>query len=175
MKNAKGGYVLIYVVFVIIILCAIVAGVCTSALGGVKRERAAVEQLQSRYAAESVMEKFMAKAAYDGCQNREGSGFDSEQAAINAAKAEIGSIVGDAAAEFGVTMSERGWSLSGNRRVYGVSAFVISEDWQIWADIEFDLLVNVSEDEGEYAYTITGVASQYLSYDREKVQEGGAP
>ena len=45
------GYVIIYVVFVILFLCIIAVGTCTSALNNLKIQYASVKQMQDRYTA----------------------------------------------------------------------------------------------------------------------------
>ena len=59
MRKSKDGYVLIYVVFVIIFLCIVAVGTCTVALNNIRVQTAYIAQLQDRYAAEGTLEQFM--------------------------------------------------------------------------------------------------------------------
>ena len=61
MKKGTGGYVLIYVLVVFILLGLACAAVCTFALNGLKTQRNALRQDQQRYAAEGVVEQVVAR------------------------------------------------------------------------------------------------------------------
>lgn len=65
MKKANDGYVLIYVIFVILLLCIISAGICTAALNGLHTRTAQAQHLQDRYAAAGEIERFMADVCAD--------------------------------------------------------------------------------------------------------------
>ena len=169
----KDGYVLIYVVFVIILLCMVAAWLCSSALGGIKGPNAAVAQMQNRYEAESAVEKFAAKASVSRDNSFERTDFNSEQAAHGGARAEFDSLLVAAAAETGVALYSVQWS--GGSCLVDVSAQ--AEDCRIDALLEFYLQIAVNsreEDEEEYfEYSIAAVTSKYLSYERDV--EGGEP
>lgn len=57
MRKNNDGYVIIYVVFVILFLCLVAVSTCTAALNNLKTQNAAAEQMQARYEAEGEMEK----------------------------------------------------------------------------------------------------------------------
>ncbi len=56
----KDGYILAYVMFVLVFLCLVVVVVCSSALDNLTAQNAAVERMEQRLEAESDMEQFMA-------------------------------------------------------------------------------------------------------------------
>lgn len=171
MKN-KDGYVLVYVVFVIILLCVVAGWLCSSALGGIKVQREVVTQMQNRYAAESAVEKFAAKTSVSRDDSFERADFDTEPAAREGAKAEFESLLAAAASEMGVTIYDVQWS--GSCCLVDVSS--AAEGCLIAAHLEFSLQIDVSsreEDEEDYfEYSIAGVTSKYLSFEMDG--EGGA-
>ena len=167
------GYVLLYVVFVIIILCFVAVWLSGSALGGIKEQREAVEQLQSRYEAESVLEKFAAKASVSRDDSFERYGFESEQSAHDGAKTEFESLLAAAAGEMGVTLYSVSWNGGDCRADVSAEAELCRLD----ASLEFSLQIYVGsrEEDGEesFDYSIAAVTSRYLHYERDT--EGGDP
>ena len=61
MKKNSGGYVLVYVLIVIVLLSLLALGVCSIALRNLQTQQASVEQMQERYEVEGNMERFVAK------------------------------------------------------------------------------------------------------------------
>lgn len=59
-KKSNGGYVLIYVLVVVALLCAIVMSLCTVAVRGLQSQRASLEHTQQLYAAEGKIEQLAA-------------------------------------------------------------------------------------------------------------------
>ena len=61
MKKNSGGYVLVYVLIVIVLLSLLALGVCSIALRNLQTQQASVEQMQEHYEVEGNMERFVAK------------------------------------------------------------------------------------------------------------------
>lgn len=58
----NGGYALIYVLIVVLVLCAVAVSVCTAALKNYQAQEESVRQTQQLYQAEGEIEKFVALA-----------------------------------------------------------------------------------------------------------------
>lgn len=64
MKNLRkntGGYALLYVMVVIILLCAVAMMVCTVAMQNLQAQQKSVEQMQEKYEAQGEVEKLKAQ------------------------------------------------------------------------------------------------------------------
>lgn len=171
------GYVIIYVVFVIIILCLAAAGTCTSALSAIKTQNAAVKQMQERYTAEGNIEQFMAEACVlDAPLN--GDSFETEHEALTAAMADFAAGVTDSAAVNCLGFGE--WSDDGSE--YRVSLESSCGSATVSAEAAFTVSIEISsyqEDTGEldeegveitvtrFAYSVSGATSAYRSYALE--------
>lgn len=58
----NGGYALVYVLIVVLVLCAVAVSVCTAALKNYQAQEESVRQTQQLYQAEGEIEKFVALA-----------------------------------------------------------------------------------------------------------------
>lgn len=58
----NGGYALIYVLIVVLVLCAVAVSVCTAALKNYQAQERSIRQTQQLYQAEGEIEKFVALA-----------------------------------------------------------------------------------------------------------------
>lgn len=58
----NGGYALVYVLIVVLVLCAVAVSVCTAALKNYQAQERSVRQTQQLYQAEGEIEKFVALA-----------------------------------------------------------------------------------------------------------------
>lgn len=58
----NGGYALVYVLIVVLVLCAVVVSVCTAALKNYQAQEESVRQTRQLYQAEGEIEKFVALA-----------------------------------------------------------------------------------------------------------------
>ena len=58
----NGGYALIYVLIVVLVLCAVAVSVCTAALKNYQAQERSIRQTQQLYQAEGEIEKFVARA-----------------------------------------------------------------------------------------------------------------
>lgn len=61
-KGSNDGYALLYVLIVILVLCAIAMAICTVALRNFQSQERSVAQMQKLYQAEGEIEKFVALA-----------------------------------------------------------------------------------------------------------------
>lgn len=82
----NGGYALVYVLIVVLVLCAVAVSVCTSALKNYQAQERSIRQTQQLYQAEGEIEKFVALAE-DVSSLQDSAEYDSEDEARAAAKA----------------------------------------------------------------------------------------
>ena len=81
----NGGYALIYVLIVVLVLCAVAVSVCTAALKNYQAQEDSVRQTQQLYQAEGEIEKFVALAE-DVSSLTDSAEFSKESDAMGAAK-----------------------------------------------------------------------------------------
>lgn len=62
LRTDNGGYALVYVLIVVLVLCAVAVSVCTAALKNYQAQEASVRQTRQLYQAEGEIEKFVALA-----------------------------------------------------------------------------------------------------------------
>lgn len=62
LRTDTGGYALIYVLIVVLVLCAVAVIICTAALENYQAQEESVRQTQQLYQAEGEIEKFVALA-----------------------------------------------------------------------------------------------------------------
>ena len=62
LRKDNGGYALVYVLIVVLVLCAVAVSVCTAALKNYQAQEESVRQTQQLYQAEGEIEKFVALA-----------------------------------------------------------------------------------------------------------------
>lgn len=82
----NGGYALIYVLIVVLVLCAVAVSVCTAALKNYQAQERSIRQTQQLYQAEGEIEKFVALAEEVGSLT-DSAECDSESEAKDKAKA----------------------------------------------------------------------------------------
>lgn len=82
----NGGYALIYVLIVVLVLCAVAVSVCTAALKNYQAQEESVRQTRQLYQAEGEIEKFVALAE-DVSSLTDSAECDSESEAKDKAKA----------------------------------------------------------------------------------------
>lgn len=82
MKRRDEGYILIYVLVVVVVLCAIVTGVCTVALRNLQTQERSIQRTRALYEAEGAIEEYHARAR--SISKIEGDG--NEAAAVDAFK-----------------------------------------------------------------------------------------
>lgn len=81
----NGGYALIYVLIVVLVLCAVAVSVCTAALKNYQAQERSIRQTQQLYQAEGEIEKFVALAE-DVHLLTDSAEYDSQDDAKKAAK-----------------------------------------------------------------------------------------
>lgn len=86
LRKDNGGYALVYVLIVVLVLCAVAVSVCTAALKNYQAQEESVRQTRQLYQAEGEIEKFVALAE-DVSSLRDSEEYDSEDEARAAAKA----------------------------------------------------------------------------------------
>lgn len=62
LRKDTGGYALVYVLIVVLVLCAVAVSVCTAALKNYQAQERSVRQTRQLYQAEGEIEKFVALA-----------------------------------------------------------------------------------------------------------------
>lgn len=86
LRTDNGGYALVYVLIVVLVLCAVAVSVCTAALKNYQAQERSIRQTQQLYQAEGEIEKFVALAE-DVSSLQDSAEYDSEDEARAAAKA----------------------------------------------------------------------------------------
>lgn len=81
----NGGYALVYVLIVVLVLCAVAVSVCTAALKNYQAQEESVRQTRQLYQAEGEIEKFVALAE-DVHLLTDSAEYDSQDDAKKAAK-----------------------------------------------------------------------------------------
>lgn len=90
----NGGYALIYVLIVVLVLCAVAVSVCTAALKNYQAQEESVRQTRQLYQAEGEIEKFVALAE-DVHLLTDSAEYDSQDDAKKAAKEAYRTHLGD--------------------------------------------------------------------------------
>lgn len=85
LRTDNGGYALIYVLIVVLVLCAVAVSVCTAALKNYQAQEESVRQTRQLYQAEGEIEKFVALAEHVSSL-RDSEEYDSEDKAKAEAK-----------------------------------------------------------------------------------------
>ena len=86
LRTDTGGYALIYVLIIVLVLCAVAVIICTAALENYQAQEDSVRQTQQLYQAEGEIEKFVALAE-EVSSLTDSAEYDSESGAKDAAKA----------------------------------------------------------------------------------------
>lgn len=182
MRKYNDGYVLIYVVFVIIFLCIVAVGTCTVALNNLKTQTAYIKQTQDKYTAEGTIEKFLAEVCVDeavSCTQ------PAEAYALEQAKGLFLSRIMDLASANESTLIEVEPELGGQLIKWGeqfCSVRLHSNTANITTSVEFIVTIEqitnyrqeTDTETGEkkqvidsYTATIKANTSKYLSYNLE--------
>lgn len=85
LRTDTGGYALIYVLIIVLVLCAVAVTICTAALENYQAQEESVRQTQQLYQAEGEIEKFVALAEDVSSLTVSGT-YGSESDAMVAAK-----------------------------------------------------------------------------------------
>lgn len=86
LRKDNGGYALVYVLIVVLVLCAVAVSVCTAALKNYQAQERSIRQTRQLYQAEGEIEKFVALAE-DVSSLQDSAEYDSEDDAKAEAKA----------------------------------------------------------------------------------------
>lgn len=86
LRTDTGGYALIYVLIIVLVLCAVAVTICTAALENYQAQEESVRQTQQLYQAEGEIEKFVALAE-EVSSLTDSAECDSESGAKDKAKA----------------------------------------------------------------------------------------
>lgn len=86
LRKDNGGYALVYVLIVVLVLCAVAVSVCTAALKNYQAQERSIRQTQQLYQAEGEIEKFVALAE-EVSSLTDSAECDSESEAKDKAKA----------------------------------------------------------------------------------------
>ena len=88
LRTDTGGYALVYVLIVVLVLCAVAVTICTAALKNYQAQEESVRQTRQLYQAEGEIEKFVALAedVSDVSSLTVSGPYGSEDAAKDAAK-----------------------------------------------------------------------------------------
>ena len=86
LRTDNGGYALVYVLIVVLVLCAVAVSVCTAALKNYQAQERSIRQTQQLYQAEGEIEKFVALAE-EVSSLTDSAECDSESEAKDKAKA----------------------------------------------------------------------------------------
>ena len=86
LRKDTGGYALVYVLIVVLVLCAVAVSVCTAALKNYQAQERSIRQTQQLYQAEGEIEKFVALAE-EVSSLTDSAECDSESEAKDKAKA----------------------------------------------------------------------------------------
>lgn len=85
LRTDNGGYALVYVLIVVLVLCAVAVSVCTAALKNYQAQEESVRQTRQLYQAEGEIEKFVALAE-DVSSLQKSAEYESEEDAKVEAK-----------------------------------------------------------------------------------------
>ena len=85
LRTDTGGYALIYVLIIVLVLCAVAVTICTAALENYQAQEESVRQTQQLYQAEGEIEKFVALAE-DVSSLTDSAEFSTDNAATDKAK-----------------------------------------------------------------------------------------
>lgn len=84
LRTDNGGYALVYVLIVVLVLCAVAVSVCTAALKNYQAQERSIRQTQQLYQAEGEIEKFVALA--EDVHLNDSDEYDTQDEAKKAAK-----------------------------------------------------------------------------------------
>lgn len=103
LRTDTGGYALIYVLIIVLVLCAVAVIICTAALENYQAQEDSVRQTQQLYQAEGEIEKFVALAE-DVSSLTDSAEFSTENAATDNAKDAYRDYLTDLASGYTLTL-----------------------------------------------------------------------
>lgn len=172
MKKNSGGYVLVYVLIVIVLLSLLALGVCSIALRNLQTQQASVEQMQEQYETEGLIERFVANL-----QAIDLNGNGQESAAHSAFVTEIETLC-NGIDGLTLTAEPQSWEsvssiVNGWRCKLAVraetSGAVVSADLDVTMAIAIEEHNHYDEDgvltSTTYTYGLSNIAFTYEAYD----------
>lgn len=99
LRTDNGGYALIYVLIVVLVLCAVAVSVCTAALKNYQAQEESVRQTQQLYQAEGEIEKFVALAEDVHLLEFSATKYDTKEAAEEKARGAYLTYLGEVSKE----------------------------------------------------------------------------
>lgn len=174
MKKNSGGYVLVYVLIVIVLLSLLALGVCSIALRNLQTQQASVEQMQERYEVEGNMERFVAKL--QELQVEDSTYYSAEGTAHSEARSRFWTEVRGMANGI-VTLQgvEPAWEVDDSckltvQAVLGEQVLTAVLDVSVSISITQHWISTPTEDNPddgryEYSYSISSTTYTYDSYD----------
>lgn len=172
MKKKSDGYVLVYVLIVIVVLSLLALGVCSIALRNLQTQQASVEQMQEQYKTEGLIERFVANL-----QAIELSGDGQVSAARSEFAAQIGTLCNEID---GLTLTDapRNWAPVSNVQNGWDCKLAVQAEASgpvVSADLNVTMVIAVEahhhyDENGEltsttYTYDLSDITFTYDTYD----------
>lgn len=132
LRKDSGGYALLYVLVIVVVLCAIAAAICTVALRNYQEQARAVAQTRQLYQAEGEIEKLAALAEDLNALHVAGGEYDS----ISSAVADYRRALEDQWTDVGCTPLTFG----GSDDSFAVSVEYVNESVRISAELQMHLI-----------------------------------
>lgn len=183
MKRNEGGYVLAYVVVVIVILCILVPAACANSLRNLRAQQASIERTRQLYEAEGQIERFVAEVE-EQSKGLQGEGDVSDAKTAFADK--VSAVASGIASDMVDSGSSEGFSLErtpdGNEKYQcEISLISTAGDVTIKAVVETNVQIHVEHHSEETesgirewdTYEIEGCTITYTSYDITSTERGG--
>lgn len=164
LRKDQGGYALLYVMVVIILLCAVAMMICTVAMRNLQSQQASVERMVEKYEAQGEIEKILAQAERVDTLTGAGTLVDAEAAYTR---------------ETGLTLTQSNPATGSNNHYYYNSTVTCENNEQtvkVTAELDIDLQINLDADDpnttttNEAKYTIVSVNTVLASYT---IENGG--
>ncbi len=182
-RNTDDGYVLLYVVLVVVTLCILATSICTSALNNLKNQQNAAERMKHLYRAEGMIERFLSEAEKQTEALEGDNGYDAAEIAMEGALSGIEDVIKDHIAtqlsgnpalgpmSFSLTAVPLGEE--GFQRIFQLDLEAVSGSILITSQIEMVGEVSLGEVEIEEAgvtgkktvYQVGDVSFEYKSYN----------
>ena len=159
LRKDNGGYALVYVLIVVLVLCAVAVSVCTAALKNYQAQEESIRQTQQLYQAEGEIEKFVALA-----EEVNGLSYSAEFTAEGAAK----DAAKDAYVNYVTSLSSGCTLIGGGIEACEFEITCANEAVEIESTIEMALTYDVQEREekiprGDGTYVIENYYSAKVS------------
>lgn len=185
MKRNDGGYVLAYVVVVIVILCILVPAACANSLQNLKAQQASVERMRQLYEAEGKIEQFVAETQKTAVMSEKVERPGTIGEAKTAVKEKFKSAYTNARIPihfFQVETREAEWEWNAENSKLFCKMLIISKTGNVSVSAQITVKLSTTvhaweETENEvkvpyYSYQITDCTVDYDSYEISTTAEG---